>query len=147
MGNVELLQSMFDHGINKDSTNTDGRSVLPFVVESGNIEAIRYLLDIGVTLPKHPSGTHEMRCKDCGRDLLLVEAEQEGRMYDPCMVAIKENMLQVVKLLEDYGSQALKCMTALRHAMIQRSVDVVNYLLSKYTYPLNGDYATEYWPN
>ena len=88
-----------------------------------------------------------MQCQHCGRDLLLVETEQEGRMYDPCMVASQENLLQVVKLLEEYVSQTFKCMTALRHAVIQRSVDVVNYLLSKYKYPLNDNYATEYWPN
>ena len=48
LGNVKLLKCLFSRGIDKDSTDQCGRSVLWWVIYSGNIEAVRYLLDIGV---------------------------------------------------------------------------------------------------
>ena len=43
-GNVELLKCLFNRGFDKDSTDQVGLSVLWWVVCSGNIEAVRYLL-------------------------------------------------------------------------------------------------------
>ena len=51
LGNVELLKYLFNRGIDKDSVDQLGLSVLWWVVHSGNIEAVRYLLDIGVLFP------------------------------------------------------------------------------------------------
>ena len=44
MGNIELLKCMFTHGVDKDSEDRTGLSVLWCVVGSGNVEAVRYLL-------------------------------------------------------------------------------------------------------
>ena len=53
MGDVDQWSFMFTHGINKDSIDQDGYSMLCHVVDSGNIEAVRYLLDIGVAIPTY----------------------------------------------------------------------------------------------
>ena len=46
----------------------------------------------------------------------------------------------MIKLLDEYGSQSSKSFNALRHAALYIRVDVVSYLLNKYTYPLNVEY-------
>ena len=52
MANVELLTCMFNHDFNMDFIDQHGVSVLEHVVNcSRNIEAVRYMLDIGVTIP------------------------------------------------------------------------------------------------
>ena len=52
-GNVELIKSLFNHGIDKDSTDHEGYSVLWWVIDSGNVEAVQYLLDLGVAVPSY----------------------------------------------------------------------------------------------
>ena len=56
------------------------------------------------------------------------------------MLAIYDNQLEIVKLLDEYGSESCKSFIALRCAVMFHSVDVVSYLLNTYTYPLNTEY-------
>ena len=65
LGNVELLKCLFNRGIDKDATDQVGLSVLWWVVHSGNIEAVRYLLDIGVVIHNYASKVHEIQCECC----------------------------------------------------------------------------------
>ena len=51
MGNVELLKCMFNRGIEKDTTTNRGLSILWCVFCSDNIDAVRYLLYLGVAIP------------------------------------------------------------------------------------------------
>ena len=53
-------------------------------------------------------------------------------------------MLKVVQLLEEYGNQNFKSMNALMFAVINGSFEVVEYLLGKYNYPLNCEYAKKF---
>ena len=55
-------------------------------------------------------------------------------------MAIRFNDLEIVKLLDEYGSQCCKSFYALRRAVKSGSVDVVSYLLKKYPQPLNIEY-------
>ena len=48
LGTVELLKCMFNRGFDKDSVDQNGLSVLCWVVYSGNIKAVRFLLELGV---------------------------------------------------------------------------------------------------
>ena len=133
-GNIELLNCMFNHGIDKDSTDQNGFSLLWHVVTSGNVEAVRYLLDLGVNILSYKPEHGKM-------NQFVVNINQEIR--DPCMKAICQNKLEIVKLLEDYGSQSCTLFTALRRAVIYNSEDVTSYLLNKYKYPLNMEYTKE----
>ena len=71
-----------------------------------------------------------------GRCTLDVEEEYQ----DPCTIAISDNKLEIVKLLDERGSRSCKLLFALRLAVICGNVEVVTYLLNKYTYPLNIEY-------
>ena len=156
LGNVELLKLLFNCGFDKDSRDQSNRSVLWWVTYSGNVEAVRYLLDIGAFIPYYAPNILETqderyknnrlimenrlnrhRFKD-GRYTLVVDLYKE--YLDPCTKAIGENNLEIIKLLDERGSQSCKSFFALRRAVIWGSVDVVSYLLNKYTYDLNIEY-------
>ena len=140
---VELLKCLIDHGIDKNSTVMDDdstRSLLSFVVESGKIEAVRYLLDLGVAMPSYTPAKNKIPCKKCGKNRLLIDALKDGYAIEPFMIACRRKMCNIVQLLDKYGNQNLQTMNALRCAARHESVDIVRYLLSKYKYPLNDEY-------
>ena len=141
MGSVELLKYMLERGIDKEYTDIKGKSLLSYVVKSFNVDAIRYLLDLGVTMTSCATRADEMSCKHCGKNRLLINADAEDKEQVPHILACKYDMLDVVQLLEEYGNQNFKSMNALRHAVINDSYEVVEYLLCKYNYPLNVEYA------
>ena len=135
LGKVELLKCMFDHGINKDSTDQKGSSILWHVVNSGNIEAVRYLLHLGANIPSYKPEQYK-------NNLTTVKHLEIYQIYKyPCVRAVQHNKLEIVKLLEEYGNQCCRSFKVLRRAVIFGSVDVVSYLLNKYTYPLNIEYT------
>ena len=139
-GDVGLLKCIFTHGINKDSLNQDGFNILCHVVDSGNIEAVCYLLDIGVAIPTYAPEKREVPCEQCGENRLIIDNDWKLEIRDPCMRAICTNKFEIVKLLDEYGSKSCKSFYALRRAVRNGSVDVVSYLLNKYSYPLNIEY-------
>ena len=142
MGNVELLNCMFNVGIDMNWKHRNGETLLSHVVHSKNIDAIRYLLDIGVSVNTYTPTLNKVPCMDCGKKILIIDAVSEERRHEPYMIACELNMLPVVKLLEEYGCKNFKSIDALRYAMTHNSVEVVHYLLEKYTYPLNVEYTT-----
>ena len=137
-GDVGLLKCMFNRGIDKDTTNQDGASVLFWVVRSGNIEAVRYLLDLGAVIPTYSSEVCVTQRKDCKENKLILD--DGSGLKDPCLLAIYKDKVAIVKLLDEYGSQSCKSFIALRCAVKCGSVDVGSYLLNKYRYPLNMEY-------
>ena len=139
LGNVKLLKCMFNYGIDKDSTDLNGYSVLWWVVVSGNVKAVRYLLYLGVAIPSYETEVREANCELWQKNGVITCLKQEDR--DPCMQAIRFNRLRIVKLLKDYGSTICELFTALRCAVINNSVDVASYLLKKYIYNLNFEYS------
>ena len=159
LGNVELLKCLFNRGIDKDSTDEVGQSVLWWVVCSNNVEGVRYLLDMGVSIPNYAPKVQEAQCDFCETEKLLIEYRVDLAYYekdgwsienllteddrDPCINAIRYNRLEIVKLLDERGSQICKSFFALRQAVIWGNVDVTSYLLNKYTYPLNIEYIIE----
>ena len=139
IGNVELLKCMFNHGIDKDIIDQNDLSLLWYVVMSGNIEAVRYLLDLGVDIHTGTSDVCEGQCHQCKENRLIIKHNKQEKL-DPCMKAICDGKLEMVKLLEKYGSQTCKSFNALRCAVINGNVDVVPYLLNKYPNFLNLEY-------
>ena len=139
-GNVELLDCMFHHGIDKDTTDQNGLSVLWYVVDSRKIEAVRYLLDLGVDIPTYTPEARVTQCDQCKENMLIMDHRSKQEDQDPCMNAIRHNMLDIVKLLEEHGSQTCKSFNALRCAVTHGCVEVASYLLNKYKYHLNMKY-------
>ena len=139
-GNVELLKCLFNRGIDKDATRKHF-NILWHVVLNGNIEAVRYLLDLGVAIPNYSQDVRQVRCEQCKENRLIIP-DWEDR--DPCMIAIRDNKWEIVKLLDEYGSEICKSFAALRSAVYWCRVDVISYLLNKHTYPLNIEYIIRY---
>ena len=139
-GDVELFKCMFNRGIDKDSIDQNGYSILWHVVDSGNIEAVRYVLDIGVAIPTYAPEEREVPCQQCEENRLMIDGDSEWEDRDPFIRAIYKNKWKIVKLLDEYGSKSCKSFHALRRAVRSGSVDMVSYLLNKYSYPLNIEY-------
>ena len=134
LGNIELLKCMFNHGIDKDSIDQNGRSVLWWVVTNGNIDAVRYLLHLGVAILSYKPELYK-------KNRFTIHTKQEDN--DPCIRAICQNKLEIVKLLEEFGSESCNFFTALRSAVIYNNIDVASYLFNKYDYPLNIEYSKD----
>ena len=145
-GSVDVLKCLIeDHGIDKDSINEDGIGMLYFAVKSGNIEAVRYLVKLGVTLKKSISQERYVETWDGWQLELPCHFIHDILLRgNPYMAAINMNMPEVVKLLEEHGCQLYKSDKALRYAVHMKSVDVVVYLLSNHTYQLNRQYTNQY---
>ena len=139
-GSVQLLKHMFNHGFDKNSIDENGFSVLWWVVVSGKIEAVRYLLDLGVAIHTISQKTREKQYEKCKENKLIMADHRKQDEQDPCLRAIRHNELEIVKLLDEYGSLSCKSFTALRYAVSWGHKDVVSYLLNKYSYPLNREY-------
>ena len=119
MGNIELLKYMFSHGIDKDTTDQYGLSVLWYVVNSGNAEAVRYLLDLGVAIPTNKLDVEKGQCKMCKEKTLIIDDDnwEQDEVFDPCLGAIYSGNLEIVKLLDEHGSQSYRSFNALRCAV------------------------------
>ena len=139
-GNVEVLKSVIEHGIDKDSTDESGVSMLRLVIESGDAEAVSYLLDLGVTLTKYQPEEELIPCKKCGTNRLHLGSDGEQAMLDPCIAAISRNSPDLCQLLERHGVQGFNSFNVLRKAI--NCPDGMEYLLNKYTYSLNIEYTT-----
>ena len=142
LGSVEILKCMIEKGLDKDCIDPRyGYSLLCHVVTSNSVEAVRYLLDIGVTVPKSTPKSEFKLCSLCETNRLYFD---ELDLKDPCMLAIVFKEPKMVHLLEEYGSQSCQYFEALKNAMKFSNLGTVEYLLSKYTYPLNDEYMANY---
>ena len=141
MGSVDLLKCLLDHGIDKDCTDEDGRSLLTWTIKSGKPEAVRYLLDIGVTVPKYDPKSEFEQFEKCGKNTLLLDDNFFSKCVDdPCARAIRMDIPEIVEMLVEHGGLSCISFNALARAVRSSSANVVEYLLSKYSYPLNIEY-------
>ena len=136
-GNMELLKCMFNRGFDKDSKDQNGLSVLWYAVDSGNVEAVWYLLSLEVVIPTYKPDLRETKCEHCKETILIIDDDSIDDNQNSCMRTIRKNNVKIVKLLEEHGSQSCKSFAALRCAMRYRNEDVVSYLLNTFTYRLN----------
>ena len=147
-GSVDVLKCLLeDNGIDKNSIDAAGLSILYWAVGSGNIEAVRYLLKQGVTMtslaPQAPQDCVEA-CADCGTNPSCHHLDATQRKTNPYVLAIRCNMSDVVRLMDEYGCEMGKSPGILSHAIRNDSVDVVEYLLCNYKYPFNCGYKDKY---
>ena len=125
---LETFKCLFDSVVNKNATDRVGRSILYYVVDAGNVVALRYILTHGVTMSNNIPTQYDK------------EYEYELD-YDPFILAIEKNNMDVIKILEENGCQMAKSLYALRAAVQAKDTNMVRYLLFKYKYPLNQEYA------
>ena len=144
-GRVNVLKWLIeDNGLDKNFIDEKGRSVLFWAVHGGNIEAARYLLNIGASTTKYPPRELVEPCQHCGTDLPFVN--DRGFFLEPCLrfvTGAAHIRADMVKLFDEYGCQLYKQLYVLSYAVRSSSVDVVKYSLSNYKYPLNNEYMVE----
>ena len=78
-------------------------------------------------------------CHCCRADLPYFHTVELS--LHPCIEALASGMLDIVKLMEEYGCQLHKNVYALGFAVRANQVEVVEYLLINYKYPLNYEYV------
>ena len=144
---IDILRSLINLGISKDGIDSFGRNALHNAVCSGHITVIRYLLELGVAITTIGRRQHRRLCyKETRSPMMGTDKRDTLRyMYNPCLQAISMERLDVVQLLEKYEHQTFQSIGALKCAMRKNSFKLVNYLLSKYTYPLNIEYMHKSW--
>ena len=142
---VDMLKCLIEeHGIDKNSTDNNGLSILYWAVHSGNIEAVRYLLRQRVTMTTFvPQECVEACCK-CGKSIACHYPDATLLHTDPYVLAVRFNMLDVVRLMDEQGCQLGKSPEILTRAISTDSKDVVDYLLRNYKYPLNYEYTEKF---
>ena len=141
-GCEDVLKCLAEHnGIDKSSIDKNGVELLYDAVCSDNIEVVRYLLKQGVTMTTFVPQTYVEACTDCGTNILYHYVNAEQLYTDPYIKAITLEMLDVLKLMDEYGCELYKSAHILRHAICVNSLHVVEYLLCNYKYPLNYEYA------
>ena len=139
-GSVDLLKYLLeDIGIDKDSIDAHGCNVLYWAVISGNIKAVRYLLELGVTTTTYIPPDCVTPCNVCGI-YLSCNVFPLALTYDPCMTCIDYDNPEIVRLMAEHGCQLYKHTAPLIYAVCNVSVKVVKYLLSNYRYPMNYEY-------
>ena len=140
-GGVEVLKCFLEEGgIDKNSIDKRGWSILRWAVQSMDVQTVSYLLSLGVTITTYTSPTCVELCRICTNNLTCYYIDEKQQCTDPYMAAIRWNLPKIVKLMDEYGCQLYKSTETLHHAIRMRSVAVVDYLLCKHKYPLNVEY-------
>ena len=144
-GSTEMLKCLLeDHDIDKNSIDEKGLGVLYWAVSSGNIEAVRYLLKQGVTMTSFVPQESKEACKKCGTDISCHYLNSTQLDTDPYVLAIRSNMPDIVRLMDECGCELNKSPEVLSYAIRANRVKVVDYLLCNYKYPLNYEYTDKY---
>ena len=138
-GNVDVLKCLIeDNNFDKDFIDRDGCSVLYCAVGSRKIEAVRYLLNLGVAMTKSILQECRGPCFYCKTNLPYLNIEELD--LHPYIRALKSGRLDMVRLMEEYGCQVHTHPYALSCAVSSNRVDSVDYLLRNYRYPMNYEY-------
>ena len=144
-GSVDALKCLIeDHGIDKDSMDEKGLSVLYWAVSSKNTEAVRYLLKLGVNIISFVSQVCVEACKNCGIILPCYYLYATQLKTDPYMLAIECDMPDVIRLMDTFRCQLYKSTEILSYAISMKSVNVVDYLFCNYKYSLNYEYKEKH---
>ena len=142
-GITKCVQKLIQRGAHLYATDRDGFIILRWAVQGGNIQIVRYLLNLGVTMTTYIPQEHVEPCRVCGTNLLCFSIHETQRLTDLYMQAVKLNKIEVVKLIDEYGCQLYKSVDTLYYAIYMKSMEVVVYLLCKHKYPLNNEYFQE----
>ena len=142
LGSVEILKCMFENGLDKDCIDSlHSKSLLSYAVESNSVAAVRYLVDLGVTFPNFTPKREFKLCSICETKRLQFN---EHDLRDPCMQAVRYTNPEIVQLLTEHGNQSFKYFKAIQNAVSSSKLGTAEYLLNKYTYPINEEYMAYY---
>ena len=141
-GNMDVLKCLIEnHGIDKNGLN-----ILYWAVKSGNIEAVRYMLNLGMTTTADiPQEKRLEACEASHQNIsrhIINGIQLKAELFKETIG--RHNRPEVVKLLDEYGCQLCKSDEALRYAVYMDRVDLVDYLLCKNKYSLNNDNIVNY---
>ena len=143
-GGVEVLKCLLeDGGIDKNSIDKRGYSVLHWAVTGRNIPTVRYLLNLGITITTDIPQSVDS-CKSCGKTLSCYYRTGRNPSTKAYMEAIQLNMLELVKLMDEHGCHLYQSTDSLNYAIHCNSVEVVDYLLCKHKYRINDEYIECY---
>ena len=141
-GNMDVLKCLIeDNGIDKNGLN-----ILYWAVKSGNIEAVRYMLNLGVTTTADiPQEERLEACEASHQNIsrhIINGIQLKAELFKETIG--QHNRPEVVKLLDEYGCQLYRSDEALSYAVYLDRVDVVEYLLCNHKYSLNNDNIVNY---
>ena len=141
-GSLEVLKYLIEEqGFHWNSFQKTGCSVLYWTVVSGNTEAIRFLLNQGITTTTYIPQKCVKPCDVCTCSTHLVfNVTDEGTGYDPVLGSIDFNMQDIIGVMERSGCQLYQHTAPLMYAVQNGMTEVVNYLLTNYKYLINFNY-------
>ena len=141
-GRVEVLKYLIENqGFSWNSIEKAECSVLYWTVVSGNTEAIRFLLDQGVTTTTYIPQKCVKPCDVCTCSTHLVfNVTDEGTGLKQVLRCIDFNMQDIIKVMERSGCQLYQHTAPLMYAVQNGMTEVVNYLLTNYKYLINFNY-------
>ena len=144
--NINVLGYLLELGVDKNCIDLHGRNVIWHAVNGDDIRMIFYLLEASVTLTTNVKHQYDLICDmktAWSRNITYQHVKHNATQWNPCMLAIALEKLDVAQLLEKYEQDAFKSIEYLKCAVRINSLKMVNYLLSKYTYSLNMEYLSE----
>ena len=140
-GNVDVLKCLIeDNDMDKNSVDNQNIGLLYWAVDSGRVEAVRYLLSLGVTITTYTPQDYVEPCKGCGNIIGYYSFYPSQQWGDAYMLALRMDMPEMLKLMEEYGCKLYKSPGVLISAFFRPSLKVVDYLLSNHQYQLNREY-------
>ena len=137
--NIKCMKSLIANGADVNDIR-----VLFGAVCNGNVEVVCYLLKQRVTMTSYAPKKYVEVCGHCKTNVLCHYINATELNSDPYVLAVRHNMVDVVRLMDEFGCELHKSSEILSLAICDNSVDVVEYLLCNYKYPLNYGYTVEY---
>ena len=139
-GSVDVLKCLIeDNGMDKNYVDHNSYSLLFWAVLMDIVEAVRYFLNLGVTISTYRPQEYSKPCKVCGT-IIGYSCVNEYQPTDPYMLAISNNELAMMKLMDEHGCQLYKSFEVLSRAVSGKRTNIVEYLLCNHKYPLNREH-------
>ena len=141
--NINVLGYLLELRVDKNCIDLHGRNVLWHAVNVGDITVLGFLLEAGVTIASNVKHQYDL-IRDMrtawSKDITYMDVKHNATQWNPCMLAIALEKLDVAQLFEKYDQDAFQSIEYLKCAVRNNSLTMVKYLLSKYTYSLNMEY-------
>ena len=144
-GGIDVMKYLKDKGTDMNTTSRDGLSAFYRAVHKNNIKAVHYLLQLGVLMTNHSMTRYEKlredekACNCCTAYRIHLEYMQN--LSDPCALVIRQDQVNVVRLMEEHGCQEYQSLYAVRYALMNDRFKVADYLLGNHKHLLNQYYT------